>query len=100
LAINYDTGALVHDFGVVWNCKTSKSRQCTCNDISNCSSIYLTHFDIWMHKSVDCSVYQRRIIASINTVDCENVPVGAMVKPTMMMKYKGESQQAQNHQQN
>jgi len=53
-----------------------------------------------MHKSVDCSGHQRRIIASINTVNCENGPVGAMVKPTMMMKYKGENQQAQNHQQN
>jgi hypothetical protein len=34
-----------------------------------------------MHKSVDCSVHQGRIIASINTVNCENGPVGAMVKP-------------------
>ncbi len=72
---------MAHDFAVVWKCKTSKSRQCTCNDISNCSSICLTHFDIWMHKSVDCSVHQGRIIASINTVNCENGPVGAMVKP-------------------
>lgn len=79
-ARNYDTGTVIHDFGMISKYIRSWLETSSCDYNDKCSSNCLAHFNNWTSTWPYCDGYQGNVIASIDISDCGDQFIGDIAK--------------------